>query len=459
MHRAMLGIQSSCDSDILSLCTKPKDVFLEPRPIVRLGAPRDPVLDFLSNPLAPPPMMDISDVLDHMMNQALMMTNDQPSVTIYRFRAIPDELQPAKDGANLEHSPSEKPAPEDILDSMVKQFVHRASEDPKMVTEQIVKHANEILQSEEDKNRVRLARRLSELAPSMYRSHLLPLPFGMNRNQCLMDAFDQGALSKPCADALNAAESIQAKLHVHPHASPEEMDSQLFFAFFSAFLILATINLVIKVKHLKKRFQKIKSQIQLKEGILQAVYSDPATKAQVEGKMGKSIGFVPPLPPHVLARLGGHNFPHDNCLLLRIVRAATFACIFIAFLIDPIRGMCLLCILMLFRLLNYIFCPRPEPPADMCSCCCCGLTTDAVQNGDVSSTQACCTCCNGLGVCAPSCSDCCGLEPDGACDCCDDGCDCCNQSPERRTYVPPTCEKPLLRPDKVVYQGVPIQLV
>jgi len=410
--------------------------------------------------MAPPPMMDISTVLDHMMNQALIMANDQPSITIYRFRSIPDEQQQVEGASNPDQSSSEKAAPEDLLDSMVKQFVHRTREDPKFVTEKIVKHANEILKSEgEDENRVRLARRLSELAPSMHRSPPLPLPFGMSRNHCLMDAFDQGVVSKPCADALNAAENIQARSHGRPPVNPEELDSEIFFALFSVFFVLAFINLLTKIKILKKRAKKIHKQIKLKQGILQAVYSDPATKAKVEANMGRSIGFVPPLPPRVLAKLGGHKFPHDDCFLLRVVRCATFACIFIAFFIDPIRGMFLLCILMLFRLLNFVFCRAPKPPVAMCSCCCCGLTTDAVRDGNVSATQACCTCCNGMGVCAPSCSDCCGLEPDGACDCCQDGCDCCNPSPEKKNYSPPDFEKPMLSPGKVVYQGVPIQLV
>jgi hypothetical protein len=501
MQLAMRHVEAACSADMSTLCPSPEQLAIRRAPIVRLGAPRDPIMEFLTNPMAPPPMMmDLSTVLDQMVTEAIQMSDGRPHLTIFRVVDMPADNE----------QPAEKPAPEELLDSMVKNLVQRSSEKPEVVTQKIVEHANDLLKTEQDGDRVRLARRLTELSPGMFRGPPLPLPFGCPRNRCLMAAYEQGVTSQPCSDALKAAEGVR-NVVVMRESIKVERDSKVFLTFTMLYGVLAFVTLAVLSKHLKKMHRRIEYQVNLKKSILQAVYSNPAIKAKVEASMGKGIGYVPPLPPHVLAKMGGHEFPHRGFFCLKIIKAATFAAVLTLVFVNPVLAMPVLCIFVFARFIHLAFCP-PQIPDPMCSCCCCGLSTDDVKNGNVSAEQACCTCCNAMGVCAPGCSDCCGLEPDGACDCCSDGCNCCNPppvccccgaSPQMKTLTAEqskcscckgtglcadgcksccgdetgcdcctggcdcckgdnsasACTKPLLRADQGIYQGIPIQIV
>lgn len=483
----MHAVEESCSADVSAFCPSPQDPFTMRTPVVRLGAPRDPLMEFLSNPAAPPPMqMDISSILDQMMSQAMLMANEEPHITIFHFVSVGDEEEaPA--------SAQQKAAPDEVLDAMVQNLVQRTSDNPENVAKKIVEHANDILKTEQDEDRVRMARRLTQMAPEMLSGPHLPLPFGCPRNRCLMSAFEQGVVSASCAEALKTAERLQ-NVHVMRELVKVERDSKLFISFTILYGVLAFVTLAVLSRHLRKMHRNIEYQLNLKKSILQAVYSNPVIKAKVEKSMGRGIGYVPPLPPHVLAQLGGHEFPHRGFFCSKLIMLGTFATVFTLVVVNPLLAMPVLCILMFARFLRLAFCP-PQHPAPKCSCCCCGLSTDDVKNGNISSTQACCTCCNASGVCAPGCADCCGLEPDGACDCCMDGCDCCNPppvccccgaTPSLMTLTKeqnacsccsgsgscgkgcksccgdrhsPACTKPLLHAEKGVYQGIPIQIV
>lgn len=396
------------------------------QPVLRLGAPRDPLMEFMMNPMAPPPMMDMPSMLDDMMNHAVMMAREQPQFVTVHFMSLED--------APLEkpqEQPKEQATPEQVLDSMVHALMQRSSEEPEVVAKKIAEHGNKLLQSapdtDDDSDRVSMARRLTQVSPDMDHSRPLPLPFGCRRNRCLMSAYDQAAVSPSCSDALRAAEDVRTQI-VTRKALAVERESEVFLHFTMIYVVLAVVTLMVLRKHLHRIGRRMHAHMEMKRKILQAVYSDPAIKAKVEGAVGGSIGAVPPLPPHVLAQMGGHAFPHRGFFCFRMLKCVVFASILTLVFVNPLLAMPLLCILMFARFLHLSFCP-PKPPQLMCSCCCCGLSTDDVVNGNVSSKQACCTCCNGMGVCAPGCADCCGLEPDGSCDCCADGCDCCNPPP------------------------------
>ena len=488
MQNAIHAVEASCSTDLAVLCPSPQDQFDMRAPVMRLGAPRDPLIEFLNNPQAPLPMkMDISNILDEMMSHAILMANDEPQFTVVHFISFADEEPSPEEGPTTPEEEStirhEKTAPEEVLVPMVQNLVQRTTEDPETVTNKIIQHANDLLKTEQDDDRVRMARRLTQMAPEMVNVPRLPLPFGCPRNRCLMSAFEQGAVSPPCSEALKTAERLQSATIMREFVKVER-DSRLFLSFTLLYGVLAFVTLAVLSKHLRKMRRSIEYQVNLKKSILQAVYSNPAIKAKVEESMGREIGYVPPLPPHVLAELGGHQFPHRGFFFSKLIMLFTFALVFTLVFINPLLAMPILCILMFARFLRLACCP-PQNPVPMCTCCCCGLSTDDVKNGNVSATQACCTCCNSMGVCAPGCADCCGLEPDGACDCCMDECSCCDPPTVHSSCgaltdaqanssccsgevsktccgdgASPACTKPLLHAaDKGIYQGIPIQIV
>lgn len=429
MHSAMHVVEEVCSKDVALLCPSPEDrrLFNSQPPVLRLGTPRDPLMDFMMNPMAPPPQMfQLSSILDEMMNQALQEPQGGTVIRFYRISDQPEDSAPQ----GPDEAPKELPAPEQVLDSMVHTLMERTVERPEVVAQQVVEHGNKLLQSEVlDEDRVRMARRLTEMNPEKFQGPRLPLPFGCPRNRCLMSALDQGAVSSPCAQALQDAQTTQTVV-VQRHAMKVERESEAFIHFTLLYIFLAMITIVALRKHLHRMTRRVRAHMALKRSILQAVYSNPAIKAKVESMVGGSIGAVPPLPPHVLAEMGGAQFPHRGFFAMKMLKLATFSTILTLIFVNPFLAMPLLCVLMLVRFLHLSFFP-PQAPHMACSCCCCGLSTDDVVSGNVSTKQACCTCCNGMGVCAPGCADCCGLDPNDACDCCSDGCDCCNP--------PPTC--------------------
>eukprot|EP00547_Thalassionema_nitzschioides_P000815 CAMPEP_0194200192 /NCGR_PEP_ID=MMETSP0156-20130528/902_1 /TAXON_ID=33649 /ORGANISM="Thalassionema nitzschioides, Strain L26-B" /LENGTH=529 /DNA_ID=CAMNT_0038925159 /DNA_START=44 /DNA_END=1633 /DNA_ORIENTATION=+ len=410
MHRAMNAIKQACSLDVGLLCDLQSDgVSMGPRTL-RLGAPRDPIMELMMNPLAPPPsLLDVTSILDDMMKQALTMESDQsPPMVIHLFRIESDEPF------------TMAPAPEEVLDSMVHTLMERVDEKPEVIADQIVAHGNSILKTEQDEDIVRMARRLTQVDPkAVGHSHKMPLPFGCSQNRCLMRAFDQGALSLTCSETLRAAE--ETREIVARKVAAVEYESRAFLHFTIIYLVLAFVTLFALRRHLRKSGRYLHSRLALGRQIFQAVYSNPEIKAKVEDAIGSDIGFVPPLPPHVLAQMGGER--HGISFTKKVFKAMAFASILTLILVDPVVAMFVLCILMFARFLHLLFCP-PQPPKQSCSCCCCSASTDDVQNGTLTKDQACCTCCNGTGVCAPGCSDCC--EPDDPCDCCTDDCDCCD---------------------------------
>ena len=423
MQRAMKAVENQCARDVEAFCPTPEEEdrrlgnLMLPPP--RLGAPRDPLLEFMLNPMAPPPMLsDMSFMLDQMMNHALMMANEEP-FSIVRIYHLSDD-QP--------RDLTTEKAPERVLDSMVHTLMERSAEKPELVAKKIQEHGNALLEKEQDQDRIRMARRLTEVRPDAV-AHP-PLPFGCRRNRCIMNAFEQGVVSPACAEAMKGVEDAQRFQQIRRAETVDEADqeTQVFLGFTMIYAALAIATIFLLHKRLRRFARRMHSESHRMRLILQAVYSNPAIKVKVEDAVGANIGAVPPLPPHILARMGGPPFPHHLHFALRMVKLVVFAAVLTLVFVDPFLAMPILCILMLARFLHLACCPH-EPPQASCSCCCCGLSTEDVQEGNITAKQACCTCCNSTGVCAPSCVDCCGTDPDGACDCCSDGCDCCNPKP------------------------------
>jgi len=215
--KAMSSIKQACERDVDRLCPDPSAMFLNSRAFI-FESPPDPILDLMMNPSAPPPLlMDVNFVLDAMITQALSFSNEHPAPVIRTFHFGTIEgteifensfrfTAPLfADGGKIE----DDEIPEKILDSMVQTLVDKSHEESAAVVERIVRHGNDLLlkTNHRDDDFVRMARRLTQTAESSGRRSVhTPLPFGCPRNRCLVNAFEQGAVSPVCARAMTVAE-------------------------------------------------------------------------------------------------------------------------------------------------------------------------------------------------------------------------------------------------------------
>ena len=431
----MNEVEVACSRDVASLCPMPSDFLLDRR---------DPTLDFLVNSKVPGPLIMDTDFLDNMMNSALRMSLEQPmgtTWTIYYNASPGPEEKPAELSLpnHVISLPQVLTTPENIMDSMISSLAQVQQEstketwDPVRFSKRLSEHGHAILSSQMDSTNERrsLARRLSETTPTHFSASRLPLPFGCPKNRCLMSAFEQGAVSNACNEALITAE--HARLYPQGHAVLVEPHEYPYVESL-IFLMLALILLIIAPHRLGNIHQNSLQHRRLKWKILQAVYSNKELKASVESQLQEEIGNVPPLPPHALARMGGAKI-QSGCKFPKIL---VLAIPVYAILFSPHLFISIICILIMARHFRWRFC-APTTPVRMCSCCCCGVSTEDVKNGTVSSEQMCCPCCDGLGVCGPRCTCCCGSDPKDFCDCGSGG-----SSPVTKVAV---------------YQGVPIQVV
>jgi len=432
MLSAMDSVKAACEIDVLFLCPMPSDF-----PLAR----SDSVLEFALSPLAPPPLIVDSQFLDDMLNSVLRMAADQPMDTswtvIYDSRDEHREPKQLKLANDVISSAQVAATPENFLDSVVSSLADKQKEataetwDPVDFSKRLVEHGDALLKERDlPEQKRRLARRLSETTPDRFKGPRLPLPFSCPKSRCLMDAYEQGAVSNSCSDALKAAEQVRETesstvSFMVAHQVPESA-TFLGFSLLCTFLLVSALFLTLRQgAHFHHGAMQ---QRRLNKKILQAVYSNPELKTSIEFQLQEEIGAVPPLPPHVLATMGGTKPPKAVICCTKAISMAFFPVMFVVFFVNPVLAVLSLCVAMTVRFLMWGVCPNP--PVLMCKCCCCGVTTEDVKNDTVSAEQACCTCCNGLGVCGPLCMSCCGADPDDACDCCTGDCDCCNPEPE-----------------------------
>jgi len=459
MQQSMHLVEQSCSRDVALFCSEPDEVLSKAAPIMRTATQSpDPFVEFLTNPMAPPPMMlDVSQMLDDMMKTALVMSQQPDIVFVSIMEPLPEPPQKPQPEAEHEQKPKEITA-EQAFDSMFSTLAERVASshgqenspamDPIALSKRIVEHGKELLDNgEPDDDRVRMARRLTEVRPQMFQGPNHPhLPFGCPKNRCLTRAFQDGRVSMGCADALRGAERLHQK-EVTRHALQVQHESQAFLSFGFLYVLLAVATVYMLHRRYNKFRQTMREQKHLKRRILQAVYSNPRIKETIESELQEEIGFVPPLPFHVLSQMGGPKFPHRGFMACKCFKLIAIIGLFVLAFGNPLLAMPLLCLLMMLRCCQLTCCPS-EPPVRKCTCCCCGVDTEKAAKGEVSETEACCTCCKGTGVCAPGCAACCGDDP---CDCCHDGCDCCDGS------SPGKGKKHVAK--EGIYMGVPVQVV
>ena len=425
----MNEVEAACTRDVATLCPMPSDFLLSDR--------HDPSLDFIINPMVPGPIIMDTSFLDDMMNSALRMSLEQPmgtTWTIYYDAGAGSEEKPAELSLpnHVISLPQVPTTPENVMDSMLSSLAQVQQEsssetwNPVLFSKRLSDHGHSILSSQMDSTNERrsLARRLSETTPTRFTTSRLPLPFGCPKNRCLMSAFEQGAVSNACNNALTFAE----QLNVSPRSYAVPVEQYQYpdvVSYIIIYVLLALTILVIAHHRLGKFHQNSMERRRLKWKIMQAVYSNKELKASVEFQLQQEIGNVPPLPPHALASMGGMKL-HSGC---KISKITFLAFLVFAFFFSPLLLIPIICMMMMARSHHWSFCPS-KTHVRLCCCCCCGVSTEDVKNSTVSSEQACCTCCDGLGVCGPCCTSCCGSDPEYSSCCCSESCDCCNPQPK-----------------------------
>lgn len=213
---------------------------------------------------------------------------------------------------------------------------------------------------------------------------------------------------------------------------PETSDALSLSPVGMTYVYLFTMCIMLAVLARKMKGAAVNSRWRLNLRVLQAVYSNPAIKEQIEKELGEPLGYVPPVPKAAL-RFMGAKVAETKRMLAESRGKRRDVVILLVLLIIFAPGLVLpACIfLALFRIRTIHLSTAEEEEAE-CECCCCGVSTTDVKNGKVTSEQACCNCCQGLGVCKPSCASCCGsgdakdsTGSDGCCCCCGSDCCCC----------------------------------
>lgn len=484
MQQAMRSVEEHCRWDVSSLCSVPGG---------------DPIMELFGHPVSPVIEHSLSHMLNSMMDTAIRLSDEQPTfVWVSLHDETPSNTQEI-DGS------------EQVFDSMVTSLADHVASissdeaeeateekvntpvwDPVEFSKRLVEHGEHAMaqaQAEGDEHRHRLARRLTEVHPSMFHGPQdgMHLPFGCRKNRCLMAAYDQGAVSPRCADALRRVEEVKQHVEVSQHQMfVIEHEQETFLGLAVLYGILCLGTLLLLHRRLSKLGRRMRGKHRLKRRILQAVYNNPEIKAAVAAELNENLGLVPPLPPHVLADMSGKS-PHYNWRLMRFLKLLVLTGILVLAFVNPMLAMPVMCVLIGIRFIHIAFCP-PKIPKEECSCCCCGASTEDVANGNLTAAQECCTCCKGTGVCSPNCASCCGDNGNG---CCGKGCCCCGATEEdaaagNLTALQACCcccngtgkccgssgcccgsccsektvsKRPVRHAEKKAYMGIPVQVV
>ena len=302
--------------------------------------------------------------------------------------------------------------------------------DMEAVSVKVQEHGHKVLQQEESSAvQRRMARRLTEVDADLMmeqRTHYF-LPFGCpRRNRCLHDLFVNNVVDAQCSLAMKRLEHVRAVQHmqwVQRHQEQEFVVQNLFVLYA---IVLATIVIVFI-----RRGSEVRQNRHKKLRILKAIYSRPALKAAVEDELGESLGHVPPLRWRALMKFGLYS--RDFQRLNRIGRWVHCFMICILAVLLFVAPIIVLPVCISMASLVFWVAACTAPPTPMCTCCCCGVSTEDVKEGLVTEQQACCSCCQGTGVCSVRCASCCGTggskkkdpAPIEGCCCCGDGCCCC----------------------------------
>ena len=407
-HVMFHHVETACAADVEHFCSEPTSQFL---------STGDPFLDWIFSPFAPPPpeFQDITKIMDRLFD--------------------PQFLEPSRDYVTFFFVQEPQNVPHFLVDSATSKAAEELEpqEIPQLAND-LQKYGNEILSKLDNDSSLHyeMARRLTEMDTKMIQNYV-SLPFGCAKNQCLRRALQDGRLSPGCQSSIERLEStfsLEIEL---------EQRQELFLGMMMVYLF----TLVVLAILIRRRMSALRSSRRLGERVLQAVYSNPATKRQVELDLGQSVGSVPPVLRLGLRVRGEKGFMQwVRVAVLSILLAMVI--LFAPFWVLPV------CILLSCARVIRVCLLSTQMSSDNCACC--GLTTADAANGDLSADQECCSCCSGTGVCTPSCGNCFG--PNNGPDASDEGYCGPPEFPVRGRG-----EKHVVRAKNEVFCGVPIQVV
>ena len=387
-------VESACAVDVQKLCGEPEPLLNPPK------STGDPLLDWIFVPSAPVPaeIRDLTRMMDRMFDPLFM--------------------EPSREHITLFWVEEPKQAPHFLIDSATAKVAQgRQPEEIPQLAVDLQKYGNEMLTMyQEGSFPHHMARRLTEMDAATIQ-HQVHLPFGCHKNRCLRQAHQEGKVSKPCAASIQELETtfvLESEL---------EHRQDLFVGMM--WVYIATLCLLLILLARRMRSQRPKRQLRLR--ILQAVYSNPAIKRQVEDDLGQSVGSVPPVSRYALRLMssGGKDLKQALRFMKR-VHMMIFALLLILVVFAPFWVLPICISISVFRVVE--LCLYPSQAGDgECECCCCGASTSDAKKGLLTPEQECCSCCKGSGVCAPSCATCCGDKSCccASCGCCGGGCNCC----------------------------------
>jgi len=360
----------------------------------------DPLLDFLMLPQALLPIsetMYIDQMVNQMMDSILIISpgNEQDHIT--RSEEVFDTMI----SSLAEHVSSES-ASADESDSHDAELSEQLPFDPVDFSEQLANHGKKLLATEQAEPRRRLARRLTEVTPNMFRQTYGHLPFGCYKNRCLLNAYQHRSVSSGCSAALLNKQQVLVQHRVALRNFKEEQEAFIYMVFVYGLMVMGTFVVVLY----KFRKPRNPEKRRLKHRIFQAIYSNPKLKTAIEEELGQDLGNVPPVQLNLLRRV--ESGAQQNLFVSRsfmIVRIVAWTCMMLLATRMPFFAMFLLCITMGVQFCVVLCSPKQlDEDISCCCCCCCGLST--VDVSCHSKEQSSCDCCNGTGICAPSCACC-----------------------------------------------------
>jgi hypothetical protein len=216
------------------------------------------------------------------------------------------------------------------------------------------------------------------------------LPFGYRKNTCLRKLLSKHKLSDKCAH------SIQELDRVNKHEIELENRHKATLTLINVYLLLLVVLLIFIIR----KFRRNKIRRRLRHNIIQAIYSSPSLKRQVEEELGESVGHTPPIPYLALNLMGarGEDFRRRLKCMKRL-HICFFTWLVLMVFVTPILVLIIGISITFLRIL--LMCLTNDAVSDECECCCCGTTTTNAARGMIREDQKGCVCCKGTGVCAP----------------------------------------------------------
>ena len=410
-HVMFHHVETACAADVEHFCREP--------PRSQFLSTGDPFLDWIFSPFAPPPpeLQDITKIMDRLFD--------------------PQFLEPSRDYVTLFFVQEPQHVPHFLIDSATTKAAQELEpqEIPQLAND-LQKYGNEILSKLDDDSSMhyKMARRLTEMDAKTIQHHV-SLPFGCAKNQCLRRALQEGRLSPGCQSSIERLEStfsLEVEL---------EQRQELFLGMMLVYLF----TLVVLAILIRRKMGSLRSSRRLGELVLQAVYSNPATKRQVELDLGQSVGSMPPVLRLGVRVRGEKGF-------MQRVRVAVLAILVAMAVFAPFWVLPVCILLSCVRVIRiWLF----STQTSNVTCPCCGANSADVLNGNLIADQDCCSCCMGTGDCALSCADCRGPTAGS------DGSSCSTEDYRHPAECPikGRGEKHVVGAKHEVFCGVPIQIV